>query len=230
MPDSPGPAIGEVPPDWLQALGPIAYRLGPIAEYVGAKRRSTDVLPAAEQVFAALHATPLDSVRAVILGQDPYPTRTHAMGLAFSVPRELRPPLPQSLQNIRTELQSDLGLTLPEHGSLERWTRKGVLLLNTTLTVQEGTPGSHGWARWWTVTDAIISAVAAKKTPVAFLLWGSKAKAKARLIDDRRLVVVLAAHPSPLSAKGFLGTRPFSRANAGLTERGAEPIDWSLDD
>ena len=228
--DSPEAAIGEVPPGWLHALGPVASRLVPVAEFVGAKRRLTGVLPAAERVFAALQATPLESVRAVILGQDPYPTRTHAMGLAFSVPRDLQPPLPRSLLNIRAELRSDLSLALPNHGSLEAWTRHGVLLLNATLTVEERAPGSHGRARWWTVTNAIIAAVAAKETPVAFLLWGRRAQAKARLIDGRRHVVVCAAHPSPLSAKGFLGTRPFSQANDGLTRRGAEPIDWSLDD
>jgi uracil-DNA glycosylase len=205
--------------------------LARIADFLSAERDAGRAfLPGDDLVFAALRATPLDAVRAVILGQDPYPTRAHATGLAFSVPRDFPHRLPRSLGNIRAELESDLTLTLPDHGSLEGWTRHGVLLLNTTLTVQEGMPGSHGRARWWLVTNAIISAVAAKETPVAFLLWGQKAQAKARLIDSRRHVVVCAAHPSPLSQNGFLGTKPFSQANDGLAQRGAEPIDWSLAD
>jgi uracil-DNA glycosylase len=228
--DSPGAAIGEVPPDWLEALGLSASRLGPIANYVGTQRRSTNVLPSAERVFAALHATPFDLVHAVILGQDPYPTRTHAMGLAFSVPRDMPAPLPRSLKNIHAELRFDLGLVPPDHGSLEAWAHHGVLLLNTTLTVQEGVPGSHKAAGWSDLTDAIISAVAAKSEPVAFLLWGVPAKAKGRFIDEGRHVVVRSAHPVARSRDGFRGTKPFSRANDGLLERHADPIDWDLDD
>lgn len=227
--DPPGAAIGEVPPDWLEAVGLSASRLGPIADYVGTQRLSTNVLPSAKRVFAALRATPFDSVRAVILGQDPYPTRMHSMGLAFSVPRDLPPPLPRSLKNIHAELRSDLGLVPPAHGSLESWARHGVLLLNTSLTVQEGIPASHRRARWWVLTNEIIKVIAAKEQPVAFLLWGSPAKAKGRFIDDVRHVVVPSTHPSPLSQKGFLDSKPFSRANDGLRTRGADPIDWSLD-
>jgi uracil-DNA glycosylase len=226
--DPPGGAIGEVPPDWLEALALSASRLGPIADYVGTQRRSTRVLPSAERVFAALHATPFDSVRAVILGQDPYPTRTHAMGLAFSVPRDVAPPLPRSLKNIHAELRSDLGLVPPDHGSLEAWAHHGVLLLNTALTVQEGVPGSHD-AAWSDLTNAIISAVAAKNKPVAFLLWGVPAKAKGQFIDEGRHVVVRCAHPVARSRDGFRGTKPFSRANDGLLERHADAIDWDLD-
>ena len=221
--------LGSIPTDWVAALGPAAApeRLTPIADFVAARQ---DTLPTPDRVFAALRATPFDSIRAVILGQDPYPTRTHAMGLAFSVPRDLPPPLPRSLQNIKAELQTDVGLAVPDHGSLEAWTRRGVLLLNTALTVQEGIPGSHRRARWWVLTNAMITAVAAREEPVAFLLWGEHAKAKARLVDPRRHVVVPSSHPSPLSQKGFLGSKPFTRANEGLEQRGADPIDWSLDD
>jgi uracil-DNA glycosylase len=225
--------IGSIPDDWRVALGPAASeeRLAPIAEYVSKRRRQTPgVLPDPDRVFAALLATPFESVRAVILGQDPYPTRTHAMGLAFSVPRDLPPPLPRSLKNIHAELRSDLGLMPPVDGSLESWTRHGVLLLNTALTVQEGTPASHRRARWWVLTNEITKVIAAKKQPVAFLLWGSPAKAKGRFIDDVRHMVVPSTHPSPLSQKGFLDSKPFSRANDGLRRRGAETIDWRLDD
>jgi uracil-DNA glycosylase len=151
------------------------------------------------------------------------------MGLAFSVPRDLPPPLPRSLKNIHAELRSDLGLEPPAHGSLEAWTRKGVLLLNTSLTVHEGDPGSHLRARWWVLTNAIIMAIAAKEQPVAFLLWGVPATSKTRFIDETRHVVVRSSHPSPLSEKGFLGSKPFSRANDGLRARDVDPIDWSLD-
>lgn len=226
-------AIGSIPADWRRAVGLAASieQLAPIADYVASRRRQTPgALPDPNRVFAALRATPFDSIRAVILGQDPYPTRTHAMGLAFSVPRDLPPPLPRSLKNIQAELQSDLGLAPPNHGSLEAWTRHGVLLLNTSLTVQEGIPGSHRRARWSVLTDAIIAAIAAREEPVAFLLWGVPANARARLIDDGRHVVVPSSHPSPLSQKGFLGSKPFSRANMGLRLRGAEAVDWSLVD
>jgi uracil-DNA glycosylase len=231
--DDAGAAIGSIPDDWLRALGPAASpeRLAPIVEYVAAMRRQTPgVLPDADRVFAALAATPFDSVRAVILGQDPYPTRTHAIGLAFSVPRDLPPPLPRSLKNIHAELAFDLGLTPASHGSLEAWARHGVLLLNTSLTVQEGARGAHDPAIWADLTDAVISAVAAQERPVAFLLWGVPAKAKARLIDEHRHVAVRSTHPSPFSQNGFLKSRPFSRANDGLHARGVDRIDWSLDD
>jgi uracil-DNA glycosylase len=226
-----GTAIGMIPDDWRRALGPAASpeRLAPIVEYVATKRRqSPGVLPDPDRVFAALAATPFDDVRAVILGQDPYPTGSHAMGLAFSVPRDVSP-LPRSLKNIHDELAFDLGLTKPSHGSLEAWTRHGVLLLNTSLTTQEGARGAHDPAVWADLTDSVVSAVAAKERPVAFLLWGIPAKAKGRAIDNVRHVVVPSSHPSPLSQKGFLKSRPFSRANDGLRARGAEVIDWTLD-
>jgi uracil-DNA glycosylase len=222
-----GAAIGEVPSDWAEALGQAASpeRLDPIAEWVAGRRLGHSVLPAPEQVFAALRATPFDSVRAVILGQDPYPNRDHAMGLAFSVPRQVTD-LPRSLKRIRAELETDCLLSLPKHGSLQNWTREGVLLLNTTLTVDEGVSDSHREAGWGEFTDAIIVALANKEPPVVFLLWGKPAQTKTRLVENRGRVAVASPHPMARQREGFRGSRPFSRANATL----ASPIDWRLDD
>jgi len=220
-------AIGVIPSDWAEALGQAASprRLDPIAEWVADRRLTHSVLPAPEQVFAALHATSFDSVRAVILGQDPYPNPEHAMGLAFSVPREVTD-LPRSLKRIRAELETDCGVTLPEHGSLEAWTCHGVLLLNTTLTVDERGSDTHRDAGWRAFTDAVIDAVAAKETPVVFLLWGKHAQTKTRLIEARGQVALPSPHPMARLRQGFKGSHPFSGANAAL----ADPIDWRLDD
>jgi uracil-DNA glycosylase len=219
-------AIGVLPPNWAKALGQAASpaRLDPTAEWVAERRLTHSVLPAPEQVFAALHATPFGAVRAVILGQDPYPNRDHAMGLAFSVPKEVTD-LPRSLRRIRAELETDCHLWLPEHGSLKAWTRQGVLLLNTTLTVDEGDSDTHREAGWGAFTDAIIAAAADKEPPVVFLLWGSHAQTKTRLIETRGRIAVPAPHPMARQREGFRGSRPFSRANAAL----ASPIDWRLD-
>lgn len=224
--------FGEIPVGWQTAIGASASpdALGSIRGAILRKSDSRQILPPSDLVFGALVETPLENVRAVILGQDPYPTRGYAMGLAFSVPHGVRP-LPQSLQNIRAELHADLGHDLPDGGSLEAWTRHGVLLLNTVLTVAEGAPGSHRSCGWEQLTGAVIRAIAGKEQPIAFLLWGRPAQAAAdrQGIDEVRHVVVRSAHPSPLSARhGFFGSRPFSRANAGLESRGALPIDWTL--
>ena len=232
-PDRIEATIGSIPASWLDALGPAGSpeQLAPIAAFVARRREETCVLPLdPRQVFAALHATPFDDVRAVILGQDPYPNREHAMGLAFSVPRDLRTPLPASLRRIRAELQSDCRVMPPDHGSLEAWTRQGVLLLNTALTVDEGVSGSHGRAGWWDLTNAVITAIAGKKTPIAFLLWGRHAQAKEVLIKGRGHVVVPSPHPMARLSHGFRGSQPFSRANAELERLGAKPIIWSLKD
>lgn len=185
------------------------------------------VYPPADQVFEALRLTPLDSVRAVIVGQDPYPGSGQANGLAFSVPPGIKPP--PSLRNILRELERDLGYREPLNGSLVPWAEHGVLLLNEVLTVRAGAPGSHQGQGWEGFTDAVIRAVVAKEKPVAFLLWGRRAQCKERLIPDPPHVVVKATHPSPLSARrGFTGSSPFSEANRLLEDRDQPGIDWRL--
>ncbi len=179
----------------------------------------------------ALELTPLDAVRVVILGQDPYHGPGQAHGLCFSVADGIPPP--PSLKNIFKELESDLGLTRPDHGNLEHWARQGVLLLNNTLTVAEGRAGSHAGKGWEAITDACIAAVAEREEPTVFILWGSHAQAKAARIpelrDARRHLLIESPHPSPLSAyRGFFGSHPFSRANAFLEEHGRSSIDWHL--
>ncbi len=222
-------AIGSIPEDWALAIGPAASpeRLAPIADFIAQERDAGMVLPDGDRVFAALRATPFASVRAVILGQDPYPNAAHAMGLAFSVPQDLAPPLPRSLMRIRTVLQSDGGWTTPDHGSLEAWSAKGVLLLNTSLTFRQGNAAAHRRA-WANLTDGIITAIAGKHESVAFLLWGRHAHAKARLITGGQHVVVCSPHPMARSQPFFRDSRPFSRANDGLVERGSCWLDWSL--
>jgi uracil-DNA glycosylase len=179
--------------------------------------------------FRALALTPLDKVRVVILGQDPYHGQGQAHGLCFSVPPGVRPP--PSLSNIYKELGSDLGLPRPQHGFLEHWARQGVLLLNSVLTVEIAKAASHSKKGWEPFTDAIIAQVNDKAEPVVFMLWGAYAHKKAANVDSRRHLVLKAAHPSPLSAhNGFLGCKHFSQCNAFLVKNGFPPIDWTLPD
>lgn len=226
--------IGPMPPDWREALGPAASNdeLAGIADFVGNRRSSgLTVLPDAERVFASLELTPLASVRAVILGQDPYPDPRYATGLAFSIPSDPSLPLPRSLQAIRRELAADRGIAVPANGSLRPWAKHGILLLNTALTVQVEKPRSHRRAGWTKLTDSIIKLVAERDRPVAFLLWGVHAQAKGHLIDGERHVIVCSPHPSPLAkarGRAFEGSHPFSRADQDLVLRGAAPIDWAL--
>ena len=189
------------------------------------------IFPKGGEWFRALDLTPLDAVRVVILGQDPYHGEGQAHGLCFSVQPGVRPP--PSLVNIYKELNSDLGIARPGHGFLEHWASQGVLLLNSVLTVEMGLAASHKGRGWETLTDAVIRLVAAKEEPVVFLLWGSYAQKKAAFVDSvergGRHLVLKAAHPSPLSAhNGFLGCRHFSKTNAFLQERGMAPIEWAL--
>jgi uracil-DNA glycosylase len=199
-----------------------------LQEFVTRERREHVVHPPSDDVFAALHLTPYADTKVMILGQDPYHGPGQAHGLCFSVRRGVR--VPPSLRNIQTELHDDLGIAPPGHGNLEAWARRGVLLLNATLTVRGGQAGSHQGHGWEMFTDQVIRAVNDKPHRVVFILWGSSARRKATLVDVERHHIIQSAHPSPLSAhQGFFGSRPFSRANRALTDAGLDPIDWNYD-
>lgn len=198
-----------------------------LQDFVAGERARHVVFPPAPEVFAALHLTPYERTRVVILGQDPYHGPNQAHGLCFSVRHGV--PVPPSLQNIHKELHADLGIERPAHGNLESWARQGVLLLNATLTVRAGQAASHQGKGWETFTDEVLRTVNGKDHPVVFLLWGASARRKKSLIDLGRHTVIESAHPSPLSAhNGFFGSRPFSRTNAALEAAGLQPIDWAL--
>lgn len=220
-----------IPPSWQAALdrvlsAPEARKLGGwLKAEEGAGKR---IYPPRGSRLRALELTPLDGVKVVILGQDPYHGPGQAHGLAFSVPEGIK--VPPSLVNIYKELASDCGVQAPGHGNLEHWARQGVLLLNNSLTVQEGQAGSHQNKGWEAITDAAVAAVAAKQEPCVFLLWGNHARKKAERVpglSSSHHLVLTAPHPSPLSAHaGFFGCRHFSQANAFLTANGRDPIDW----
>lgn len=194
-----------------------------VAEKAAGKR----IFPKGAEWFRAMDLTPLDKVRVVILGQDPYHGPGQAHGLCFSVKPGVPPP--PSLVNIYKEMQSDLGIERPRHGFLEHWAQQGVLLLNSVLTVEMAKAASHQGKGWERFTDAVIRLVNAKEEPVVFLLWGAYAQKKAAFVDTLKHLVLKAAHPSPLSAhNGFLGCRHFSKCNAFLDSKGLPPIDWSL--
>ncbi len=185
------------------------------------------IYPASDLIFNALNTTPFDSVKVVILGQDPYHGPNQAHGLCFSVLPDVR--LPPSLLNIFKELQQDLGLAIPAHGYLQSWAEQGVLLLNATLTVEQNQAGSHQKRGWEQFTDRAIQLLNEQREGLVFLLWGSYAQKKGLFIDSQKHLVLKAPHPSPLSAhRGFFGTRHFSKANAYLEQRGLSPIDWHL--
>lgn len=191
------------------------------------KRQGKVIYPPGPLVFNAFNHTPFESVKVVILGQDPYHGPGQAHGLCFSVPRGV--PVPPSLQNIFKEIHRDLGLPMPTHGNLEAWADRGVLLLNATMTVEQGAAGAHQNQGWERFTDAAIEHLSREREGLVFLLWGSYAQKKGRIIDRDRHLVLEAPHPSPLSAhRGFIGCGHFSKANEYLVRQGREPIDWSL--
>lgn len=211
---------------WAAALAPVAGQIAAMGDFlraeVAAGRR---YLPAGEHVLRAF-TLPLADVRVLIVGQDPYPTPGHPIGLSFAVERHVRP-IPRSLANIYKELRDDLGVPTPEHGDLTSWSQHGVLLLNRCLTVAPGASASHRGKGWESVTDQAIRALVARDTPLVAILWGRDAQTLQAMLDPAP--VVRSAHPSPLSASnGFFGSKPFSRANALLAEQGAGPVDWQL--
>jgi uracil-DNA glycosylase len=215
-----------VDPGWASALQPVAGQIAAMGDFLRAEiAAGRRYLPAGPNILRAF-CQPFDDVRVLIVGQDPYPTPGHPVGLCFSVQPDVRP-VPRSLQNIYRELGADLGLPAPANGDLTPWTKHGVLLLNRVLTVAPGAPASHRGKGWEIVTDQAIRALAARGTPLVAILWGRDAQSLAPLLDS--VPRIESAHPSPMSAdRGFFGSRPFSRANEALVAQGAQPVDWAL--
>ncbi|MCW3058745.1 MAG: uracil-DNA glycosylase [Capsulimonas sp.] len=218
-----------LPESWRESLAgefekPYFHKL---TEFVDAERAAHSVFPPESEVFSALNLTPLDDVRVMILGQDPYHDDGQAHGLCFSVRPGIKPP--PSLVNIFKELKSELDIPIPDNGYLVPWAKQGVLLLNAVLTVRAHEANSHKNKGWETFTDAVIQTVSAKETPVVFVLWGAYAQKKAPLIDTSKHTIIQSAHPSPLSARsGFFGSQPFSKINDTLRANGRAEIDWRL--
>lgn len=198
-----------------------------LLRFVKQERSEHVVYPPPNQVFTAFRSTPLDKVRVVILGQDPYHGEGQAHGLSFSVLPGT--PLPPSLKNIYQELRVDLGVPTPKHGCLQHWADQGVFLLNSVLTVRAQAPGSHQKKGWETFTDRVVEVLAERTDPLVFILWGRYAREKAKIVDCNRHLILESPHPSPLSAySGFFGSRPFSKTNEGLEFMGLAPIDWVI--
>lgn len=212
---------------WLPVLGPHEDAIHDIGDRLRTEHAAGRPWNPAGSAILRAFATPLSDVRVLIVGQDPYPTPGHAMGLAFSVTRDVHP-LPRSLQNIYRELADDLGCPPVAHGDLTSWADQGVLLLNRVLTVQVGAPGSHQGFGWEAITAAAISGLVARDdAPLVAILWGRHAQTAADLLPD--VPIIASAHPSPMSAdRGFFGSRPFSSANEAVRDLGGEPIDWCL--
>ena len=213
-------------PDWAAAMSPVADQIAAMGDFLRTEiDAGRDYLPAGENVLRAF-SSPMADVRALIVGQDPYPTPGHSIGLAFSVERDVRP-LPRSLTNIYKELESDLGLPPAPTGDLTSWQKSGVMLLNRVLTVRPGETGSHKGAGWEAITAHAITQLVERRQPLVAILWGRQAQQLTPLLGDTP--VIASAHPSPLSAsRGFFGWKPFSRTNDLLREQGAAPIDWEI--
>jgi uracil-DNA glycosylase len=224
---TPRPLSELVDPGWAAALAPVAPQVAALGDFLRAEvAAGRPYLPAGENVLRAF-SYPLDRVRVLIVGQDPYPTPGHAIGLSFAVERDVRP-VPRSLQNIYKELHADLGVTPPAHGDLTGWAEHGVMLLNRVLTVGVGASGSHRGKGWEAVTEAAIRALVARDQPLVAILWGRDAQSLQPMLGTTP--VIASVHPSPLSASGgFFGSKPFSRANEILRSLGATPVDWSLE-
>ncbi len=217
--------------DWLPAVNAEFKKpyYTELYKFVREEYSKVAVYPPSDEIFSALHLTPLSKVKVVIIGQDPYHNVGQAHGLCFSVRPEVD--IPPSLVNIYKELQSDLGCKIPNNGYLVKWAEQGVLLLNTVLTVRAHQANSHQGKGWEQFTDAIIRAVNAEDRPIAYLLWGRPAQSKMSMLDNPKHKVFTAPHPSPLSAhRGFFGCKHFSQVNAFLQANGVEPIDWQIED
>jgi uracil-DNA glycosylase len=223
---TPHPLAELVDPGWAAALEPVAPRIAQLGDFLREETASGHTyLPTGANVLRAF-AYPLADVRVLIVGQDPYPTPGHAIGLSFAVDPAVRP-VPRSLQNIYKELHDDLGLPVPQTGDLTPWASHGVMLLNRVLTVRAGESGSHRGKGWEAVTEAAIRALVARGGPLVAILWGRDAASLAPLLGSTPTIT--SAHPSPLSARnGFFGSKPFSRANELLEQQGAPPVNWSL--
>jgi len=217
---------GLVAPDWAAALAPVDERITTLGRFLREEiTAGRAYLPAGDHILRAF-ARPLADVRVLVVGQDPYPTPGHPIGLSFAVARDVRP-LPASLRNIYAELRSDVGVEPPDHGDLTAWSDQGVMLLNRVLTVRPGAPASHRGKGWEEVTERAIAVLAARDGPLAAILWGRDAQSLKGLLGP--VPWVESVHPSPLSAhRGFFGSRPFTRVNRMLVEQGADPVDWSL--
>jgi uracil-DNA glycosylase len=226
-PTAPRPPLDRViAPDWAQALAHVSPQIHAMGDFLRAETAAgRQYLPAPADVLAAFRR-PLADVRVLVVGQDPYPTPGHPMGLSFSVQPHVRP-IPKSLVNIFTELADDVGAPPPSNGDLRPWADQGVMLLNRVLTVRPGEPGSHRGKGWEQVTEAAIKALVARGGPLVAILWGRDAASLKPWLGD--VPYVESAHPSPLSAyRGFFGSRPFSRVNALLEQQGGAPVDWRL--
>ncbi len=222
----PAPLHTIIDPEWAAALDPVSDRIGAMGEFLRAEvAAGRTYLPAGRVVLRAFER-PMSDVRVLIVGQDPYPTPGHPIGLSFAVDRDVRP-VPRSLGNIYRELRTDLGISTPPHGDLTAWSDQGVLLLNRVLTVEPGRPASHRGKGWEPITETAIRALVERGGPMVAVLWGKDAQTLRPLLDGTP--VIASAHPSPMSAdRGFFGSRPFSRVNALLAEQGGQPVDWSL--
>ena len=222
--------MGMITNDWLEAVSSEFkkpyYR--ELYQFIKEEYSKETVYPPADDIFNAFHFTPLSKVRILLLGQDPYHNVNQAHGLSFSVSATQK--IPPSLQNIYKELQDDLGCKIPNNGYLKKWADQGVLLLNTVLTVRAHQANSHQGIGWEEFTDAAIAACNRQDRPIVFILWGSPAQRKAKMLTNPNHLILKSPHPSPFSAqRGFFGSRPFSQANAFLEAHGVEPVDWQID-
>ena len=217
-------------PGWQKVMAPTMQHVyyAQIFHFIALQKQlGKTVFPPENLIFNAFELTPFEKVKVVIIGQDPYPAKGQAHGLSFSVPKEI--PIPRSLQNIYKELAKDVNITMQTHGNLEQWARQGVLLLNATLTVNEGETNSHSNCGWQLFTDEAIRQLSEHHQGLVFMLWGNFAQSKIKLIDANKHLILKCAHPSPLSVKSFVGNRHFSQANKYSLKHNKSPINWQID-